>query len=194
MRRSGTERGDAPRWLYLAVGCMASVVITLTVVVIAAPGRDGGSDDTASDVAGEGAQEAEVSPEIGEVEQAVVAFRRALQGQGNPCELMTPGGRQALYQDVFGIGPEPITPDGECVDQARTTGTYQWKRQREVPADSETAVVVQDSQAAAAEVVGGMQGFESLFLVNTQGRWLIAGPEEVSAQALEEALERGEGQ
>jgi hypothetical protein len=174
---------------------MASVVITLTVVVIASPGGgDGDAGSSGSSVAGEGAEQAEVSPEIGEVEQAVVAFRRALQGQGNPCELMTPGGRQALYQDVFGIGPEPITPDGECVDQARTTGTYQWKRQREVPADSETAVVVQGSQAAAAEVVDGVQGFESLFLVNTQGRWLIAGPEEVSAQALEEALERGEGQ
>ena len=155
------------RWLYVIAG----VVAVLTVIVVAVPESD-----------------------EGEVAEEVVAFREALQGEGetNPCELMTPAGRTTLI-GAFPGGPPPAA-DTECAAQARDSGVYRYKRQREVPADTETAVVVQGDQAAAAEVVDGRVGLEPLFLVRKGEQWLIASPDEVPAsQALAEALERGEG-
>ena len=155
------------RWLYVLGG----VVVVLAIVVVAVPESD-----------------------EGEVHGDVVAFRQARQGerQTNPCALMTPAGRTTLI-GAFPGGPPPAA-DAACAAQARDSGVYRYKRQREVPADTETAVVVQGDQAAAAEVVDGRVGFEALLLVRKGERWLIASPDEVPAsQALAEALERGEG-
>ncbi len=179
------------RWLYLAVGCLAGVVIAVVVVVVVVPGGGDSPQGTSSSSGpGEGGDAVREPPEIAEVKAVVVAFRQALQrAGGNPCELMTPEGRVGLYTFYSGSPPEEATD--ECAATALETTVPRYMGQREIPADTETFVVVRGSQAVALERGGVLP----LFLTNTGGRWLIADDDELSdAQALVEALERGEGQ
>ncbi len=178
------------RWLYLAVGCLAGVVIAVVVVVVVVPGGGDSPQGTSSSSGpGAGGDAVREPPEIAEVKAVVVAFRQALQeAGGNPCELMTPEGRVGLYTLYSGSPPGPTR---ECAATALETTVPRYAGQREIPADTETLVVVRGRQAAALERGGVLP----LFLINMGGRWLIADDDELSdTQALVEALERGEGQ
>ncbi len=172
------------------------MVIAVGVIVVVADGGDEtpqGSSSPGSSSPGGPADDSgtvqEPPPEIAEVKAIVVAFRRALQGAGgNPCELMTPEGRVGLYGFYMETPPEATD---ECAAAALETTFSPYIGQREIPADTETLVVVRGRQAVALERGGVLP----LFLDRTDGRWLIADDDEVpAAQALVEALERGEGQ